>query len=241
LIPLIALLVGWAIGFFDSNMRTSKKIKQAEESAQAAIRAAESRMADTQAKLAFTATSQSAHDDPGLMRIKSESGFLTLDLDGVRVNPSALTAEQRKRLVEMLNAMRPWLEGKPASPPAPSSVPAPERPAPTPIAPPPPVPIVQPQATTSKPAPTTKKKDDKPEPVPTSIVGQVNLILQERIVNTPLEAKGVSLMESATGGVNVFVGLQRYEAIDDIPDDEIKAAIRAAIAEWENKYTPGLK
>jgi len=29
-------------------------------------------------------------------------------------------------------------------------------------------------------------------------------------------------------------------AIDDLPDAEVKAAIRAAITEWENKYTPGL-
>jgi len=47
-------------------------------------------------------------------------------------------------------------------------------------------------------------------------------------------------MESLTGGVNVYVGVTRYEAIDDVPDEEIKAAIRAAIAEWETKYTPGL-
>jgi len=25
-----------------------------------------------------------------------------------------------------------------------------------------------------------------------------------------------------------------------VPDAEVKAAIRAAISEWENKYTPGL-
>ncbi|MEP6894957.1 MAG: hypothetical protein ABI986_05055, partial [Chloroflexota bacterium] len=57
-------------------------------------------------------------DDPGLMRIKSENGFLTLDLDGMRVNTSALSGDQRKRLVEMLTLIRPWLEGKPAPAPA---------------------------------------------------------------------------------------------------------------------------
>jgi hypothetical protein len=29
--------------------------------------------------------------------------------------------------------------------------------------------------------------------------------------------------------------------VDDVPDETIKATIRAAIAEWEDKYTPGLK
>ena len=46
-------------------------------------------------------------------------------------------------------------------------------------------------------------------------------------------------MESVTGGVNVYIGVQRYEVIDDVPDDEIKAAIRAAIKEWEDTFTPG--
>lgn len=238
LIPLIALLVGWAIGFFDSNLRTSKKIKEAEESAQVAIRAAEDRMAQAQAKLASAAGVPVTRDDSGLMRIKNENGHLTLDLDGVRVNTSALTADQRKRLIEMLNAIRPWLEGKPATPPVPVS-PPPPAPMPVSVASPPPRPVTQPQTSASKPSPSTEKKGDEPEVVPTSIVGQINQILQARIVNTPLATRGVSLMESISGGVNVYVGIQRYEAIDDIPDDEVKAAIRAAIAEWEKKYTPG--
>jgi hypothetical protein len=49
------------------------------------------------------------------------------------------------------------------------------------------------------------------------------------------------LAQSPEGGVNVYVGLTRYLAIEDVPDAQIKAAIRAAIAEWEDKYTPGLK
>ncbi len=112
-IPLIALLIGWAMGFFDSNMRASKKIKQAEDSAAIKIRNAEDMIAGVQAKLAVTETPVTV-DDPGLIRIKNENGDLTLDLDGTRVNPTALTAEQRKRLIEMLTVIRPWLEGKPA-------------------------------------------------------------------------------------------------------------------------------
>src|SRR5258706_1867296 len=69
-------------------------------------------------------------DDPGLMRIKNENGFLTLDLDGTRVDTSALSVDQRKRLIEMLTLIRPWLEGKPA--PAPMTPPPPQ---PKPVAP----------------------------------------------------------------------------------------------------------
>ena len=235
LIPFIALIVGWAIGFFDSNMRTSKKIKQAEDSAKAAREAAEDRIAQAQAALAST-----AGDDPGLLRIKNENGSLTLDLDGVRVNTAALTAEQRKRLVEMLNAIRPWLEGKPASLPI-SAPPPPPKLASAPIVSPPPQTASQPQKSATKTSPSSSTgQDNEPEAAPTSIVGQINAILQHRIVNTPLASKGVSLMESVTGGVNVYVGIQRYEAIDDVPDEEVRTAIRAAISEWEKKYTPGL-
>lgn len=242
LIPLAALLVGWAIGFFDSNMRTSKKIKQAEESAQFAIKEAENKIAEAQAKLASAPANPVTVDDPGLLRIKNENGLMTLELDGVRVNPSTFTAQQRKHLIEMLNVMRPWLEGKPAPTPAPiSPPPAKPAPAPTPISSPSPQPVTQPRASAPVPsAPAKKKKDNKLEAAPTSIVGQINAILQERIADTPLGTRGVSIMESLTGGVNVYVGVTRYEAIDDVPDEEIKAAIRAAIAEWETKYTPGL-
>src|ERR1041384_8181097 len=53
-------------------------------------------------------------DDPGMLRIKNDNGTIALDLDGSRVNTSSLNTDQRKRLIEMLNLMRPWLEGKAA-------------------------------------------------------------------------------------------------------------------------------
>jgi hypothetical protein len=87
---------------------------------------------------------------------------------------------------------------------------------------------------------TSKKNDDKPEAAPTSMVGQINAILQLRIANTNLATQGVTVMESPSGGVNVYVGINKYEGIEDVPSEEVKAAIRAAIAEWEKKYTPGL-
>src|SRR5215216_1307815 len=61
-------------------------------------------------------------DDPGLLRIKNENGSFALDLDGTRVNPISLLPDQRRRLIDMLNILRPWLEGHPA--PGPSTKPS---------------------------------------------------------------------------------------------------------------------
>src|SRR6185295_324093 len=63
-------------------------------------------------------------DDPGLLRVKNENGSIALDLDGTRVNPASLSPDQRKRLIEMLSVMRPWLEGRSA----PASASAPQTP-----------------------------------------------------------------------------------------------------------------
>jgi hypothetical protein len=241
LVPLVALLVGWAIGFFDSNLRTSKKIKEAEASAQIAIRDAKDKIAQAEAKMASIAATPVTVDDPGLMRIKNESGAMTLDLDGVRVNTSAFSHEQRKRLIEMLNVMRPWLEGKP-SPAAPvTTPPPPSKPAPASVhaASPAPQPVPVKPAQITSPAIVQNKKDE-PSTGPTTMVGQINAILQERITGTKFANPGVVLLETPAGGVNVYVGLNKFEGIDSVPDEEIKSVIRAAIAEWEKKYTPGL-
>ena len=83
-------------------------------------------------------------------------------------------------------------------------------------------------------------KEDRPSAPAGSIVSQIDSILQTRLVGTPLEDRGVFLAQSPEGGVIVYVGLTKYMGIEDVPDPEIKAAIRAAITEWENKYTPGI-
>ena len=74
-----------------------------------------------------------------------------------------------------------------------------------------------------------------------SIVGQIDSVLQSRLEGTPLGERGIFMTQSPEGGVVVYVGLTRYNGVDDVPDPEIKAAIRAAISEWEDKYTPGLQ
>ena len=149
-------------------------------------------------------------DDPGLMRIKNENGYLALDLDGVRTDTTSLTADQRKRLIEMLSLVRPWLEG---------------RAAPAPAAPPPPPP--QPKAGTSTQAASTSQspqpiareaaapvtaktgsaeKDERAAPPAVGIVGQIELILQARLMGTPLEGRGIHLSNSPQGSAHQRMG-----------------------------------
>jgi hypothetical protein len=184
--------------------------------------------------------------DPGLLRFRNENGAFTLDLDGAPVNPVSLSPEQRKRLVEVLNLMRPWLVERSA--PAPSA--SGRAPAPAPInpdftgqgrpaadqpvpAPPPPGPVLR------APKPLIIEKEDRPAAPANSMVTQIDDILQARLEGTALEERGIFLTQSPDGSVAVYVGLTRYSGIDEVPDAEIKTAIRAAIAEWEEKYTPG--
>jgi len=179
-------------------------------------------------------------------------GQLRLKLDGQHVDTSTLEAEQRKRLIAILTQMRPWLDApKSAQPPAqawPASspkgmsplkgaTPARAMPASTPSLSS--KPTRTPSPAPKQAAPQSENDNNEPATAPESIVAQIDSVLQARIAGTPLADKGVRLQESLEGGVLVWVGINKYESIDDVPDEQIKVAIRAAIAEWEDKYTPG--
>ena len=233
-IALVAMFFGYGFGLFEGRNQGYKKRKKEEATEKGNIPAVEvPQAAPEQVTVAV--------EDPGLLRIKNEGGYLALDLDGTRVDTSALTAEQRKRLIEMLSLMRPWLEGKPVAAPArPASMPA-SQPGPA-VEPSSSAPVSRPPAapSASAPRPTVMAKEDRPIAPAGSIVTQIDTILQARLAGTPLEDRGVFLAQSPEGGVMVYVGLTKYTGIDDVPDPEIKAAIRSAITEWENKYTPGI-
>ncbi|MBM4428039.1 MAG: hypothetical protein FJ031_12505 [Chloroflexi bacterium] len=246
---LVGLILGWVIGFFDSNNRSAKKIEASEKNAEIKAQEAERRIRKAEEQIALAAQA-SATDDPGLLRLKNDSGRYMLEMDGAPLT-GALSSDKKRRLIDLLSFIRPYLEGgqpqqapapKPAAPqtpPAPVSTfqaVTPQRPISRPVTPAPVEPIKPTLAAALNP---TKKAEEKPL-APLSIVGQIDSVLQARLVNTPLEHKGISLHESRDGAVEVIVGLTKYPSIDDVPDAVIRTAIRAAIAEWEVKFTPGL-
>ena len=191
-------------------------------------------------------------ETPVLNLSMDEAGELRLKLDGQQADISSLDAGQRKRLIEILTQMRPWLEVKKPAPPPPqpqpiSSLQGVSSPKTTsspqtdsqPQAAPAPAPAARGERKTAPPVPDKEKKDEEPAAEPESIVAQIDSILQARIAGTQLAEKGVRLQESPEGGVLVWVGLEKFEGIEDVPDAEIKAALKGAVAEWENKTTPG--
>ena len=68
-----------------------------------------------------------------------------------------------------------------------------------------------------------------------SIVAQIDDILQEKVLNSPLKDRGVRLMESVDGSMSVYIGFDRYIDIDSIPDEDVIAIIRASVKEWEQR------
>ncbi len=165
---------------------------------------------------------------------RDTSGDLFLRLDGQRIEADALSSEQRKRIIAVLTQIRPWLEA-----PAPGPHPAPPRPPQTPPARPAPPQEARP-VQSSRPVPLPKVEVDDIVAAPQSIVEQVDSILQAQLAGSPMVGRGIRLQESPEGGVIVWVGIKKYEGVDEVPDDQIKAAIRAAISAWENRYTPGI-
>ncbi len=66
-----------------------------------------------------------------------------------------------------------------------------------------------------------------------SIVEQIDDILQELIVKTPLKDQKIRLSEMYNKGVVVWIGQNYYEGIDGVPDEQVKSLIKMAVKKWE--------
>lgn len=231
---LFGMFIGWIIGFFDSNNRTAHRIKAAEANAELKTLEAEERIKEAEEKLAHVqsmpADGAVTKDDPGLLRLKKEGSRVIVDLDGIPLTEYT-SAERKKRLIELIAYFRPWIDGAQSQPPpiqtTAEALLTPE--------PPPAVKPIEPFVTRAK-----KEANKEIEFKLLSMVQQIDTVLQKRLAGTPLEKAGIRLQDSPQGGLEVYIGLQKYETIDDVPDVNIKSIIREAIAEWEKKHVPGL-
>jgi len=245
---LAVFLIGGLIGYFNMNMDARKKLDTADQKIEAIRTEADLRIAEAKKMLdeakALNAQApkvvQQVVNEPSLLKLKSDDGLrVNIEMDGSPLT-APLTVDRKKRLIELLNHIRPWLEG---ATPAPQVV---SRPASQPLqTPPASAPVPQP-APELKPVPVTLTLNpQKPKITPEqefkllSMVKQIDFVLQKRIAGTALESMGIHLNDTLHGGLEVQIGSQKFETIDDVPDPNIQSAIRAAIVEWETKYIPG--
>ncbi|MHC1781533.1 MAG: hypothetical protein AB9891_02005 [Anaerolineaceae bacterium] len=68
-----------------------------------------------------------------------------------------------------------------------------------------------------------------------SIVEQIDEILQDMVAGTPLAEKSIRLVEEPNSGVIVWIGLEHFEGINNVPDIEARTIIQAAVREWEKR------
>jgi len=226
-IGLAAMLFGYFFGLFEGRRHANKKHKKEE--------AAEHHAPDSTPVMPVPAPETPQRQT--LMEMsQTDAGRPQLHIDGQEVDALRVSPEQRRRLIDLMVMLKPWVGpgNTAATTPAAAVISKPARVEQEPAAPTR-GPVLSANTGVASPMP--------PPPAPAvsqmSLVAQIDSILQARLVGTPLAEKGVRLAEALNGGAIVFVGSTTYDGVDKVPDPEIQSAIRGAIAEWENRYTPG--
>jgi hypothetical protein len=193
-----------------------------------------------------------------------KSGSIMTEVDhSIHTNPKTLSPEQLKGLRALQRDWGLWLGVKPEAAPVPLPVqPVPVSPA-APVLSPVPAPVVQavpvqpaavqpmlvptPAAPVTQPAPAVpmpavistppaaSNSEPKPSDKPTTMVQQIDAILQEVLASSNVANKGIRLVDDPRQGVVVWVGFDHYVGIDSVPDPEVQKIIRAAVAEWEKR------
>lgn len=73
--------------------------------------------------------------------------------------------------------------------------------------------------------------EDKPK----TIAGQISLIIEKMLIDSPIKEKGIKLIENNHHGVDVWIGLEKFDGIDAIPYPDVQQLIREAVAQWERE------
>lgn len=86
------------------------------------------------------------------------------------------------------------------------------------------------------PEPPPVRYSGQPErPRPTSLVAQINDVLQEMLPDSKFADQNIVIGEEPANGVVVWVGAQKTIGIDSVADPELKGLIQAAVRRWENE------
>lgn len=149
---------------------------------------------------------------------------------------STLSPEQQKRIKRMVSLWSDWAGVIPQEK---AEVPSPVRvePAMTENAALPPIaPVLDwSVAEALKPEDGTKTAEQPAFLKPKTVAGQISDIIDRMLEGNPLREKGIKLIENAHHGVDVWIGLEKFDGIDTIPYPEVQDVIRKAVAQWERE------
>jgi len=147
----------------------------------------------------------------GLLLHRVEEG-LEVALDGVPYRRyAAMPADSRQRLLAYLALVREWMEPDAAPPPA--------------------------GATLPPPAARAAQQETEPaadEASPQAMVRQIDDILQELHAQAEI-SQPVRIVSGLKGGVNIMVGMERYDSLDTVPDEAVRALVKRAVKTWEER------
>ncbi|MBW8011783.1 MAG: hypothetical protein FVQ83_11170 [Chloroflexi bacterium] len=68
-----------------------------------------------------------------------------------------------------------------------------------------------------------------------SLSDQIDEIVQEMLEDSPLKERGIRLMEIEGRGMVFVIGLDMYDEVEDIPEEEVRVLIKSAVKEWEKR------
>ncbi len=81
----------------------------------------------------------------------------------------------------------------------------------------------------------TQETDRQGDTGPLSIAGLINPILQKHVDAEPkLTGRTVKLETEANGGLYILVDGQVFKRPEDIPDNDVRKVLRAALKEWDS-------
>jgi hypothetical protein len=165
------------------------------------------------------------------------SGDFYPELDGkVFRSPSEMTENQQARFAKLLEVLQPW--GKPPAE-KPATNQQPPQDGTVGVVVEEPQPLLEEKRISYNPIKAFTDiigvEVNKPKSTDLSIVAQVDEILQEKLENSPLAKRGISMKDSLDGGLLVWVGLKQYASIDEVPDPEIRQLLRESVEEWERR------
>lgn len=242
---IIALIVGVVFGKLDTVFTGSLKKGREAKKEQALAQEVEHLKQELERQKQIPA--QPAPERLSALRVSlDEKQAWMVEIDGTACRPENINSEQRTRLINVLVQIRPWIDAKPV--PAKIEMPAPAAPAhPVPSTPVPSASVPSASAASNLPPSPLRASiigglrsvvDTGKANPPSGLVSVVSLIdsvLQKQLAGTPLASRQIRMEEGPKGEVLVYVGAARYSGIDSVPDPEIVAAIKQAIAEFNRE------